>query len=74
MQEQIKPSYYNFKIKEISFDVFDISKAMNLPNTLFNALKYFRIKGDKDKQINDLQKSIECIKKEIEYLQENTGL
>jgi len=74
MQEQIKPSYYNFEIKETLFDIFDISKAMNLPNTLFNALKYFRVKGNKDKQINDLQKSIECIKREIEYLKENKGL
>ena len=66
--EKTKPEYYKIKIKGISFDVFDISRAMNLPNTFFNALKYFRNKGDKDKKINDLQKSIECIEREIEYL------
>lgn len=66
--ESVKPEYYQIIIKGNKVDVFDIARAMNLPFTLSSALKYFRVKGDKDKQINDLQKAIECIKREIEYL------
>jgi hypothetical protein len=68
--EAIKPKYYQFSMKGINFDVFDVARAMGLPNTLFNALKYFRSKGDTEKKINDLQKAKECIDREILYLKE----
>lgn len=66
--EAIKPDYYKFKIKGVDCDMFDISESLQLPIRLFSALKYFRVKGDKAKQINDLEKAIECIKLEIERL------
>lgn len=68
--EAINPNYYQFNIKGVRMDVFDIAKGMDLPFTLSSALKYFRIKGDKSKQINDLEKAIECIRREINYLKE----
>ena len=68
--EEIKPKYYQIKIKGIECDFFDIIKALDLPFTLGNAFKYFRKKGDVEKQINDLEKSIVCIQREIEYLKE----
>lgn len=70
--EAIKPDYYQRTIKGASLDVFDIAKAYNLPNTLFNALKYMlRVKGNKDKRINDLEKLIECVNREINFLNNN---
>lgn len=67
-QDAIKPDYYRFAIKEQPCDLFQIAEAMGLSLRLFSALKYFRFKGDKVKQINDLEKAIECIKLEIERL------
>jgi hypothetical protein len=72
--EDIKPNYYQIKVKGIAIDVFDIARAWNMPNTLFSAFKYFRTKGDKDKKINDLEKAIECIQREINYLKEESIL
>lgn len=71
--ESLKPTYYKFVVKNVEVDVFDIAKAMDLPNTLFNALKYFRIKGDVLKRINDLEKSKVCIDREIEYLRQSVS-
>jgi len=68
--EEIKPSYYQIKIKGVECDFFDIIKALDLPFTLGNAFKYFRKKGDVEKQINDLLKAQECITRQIEYLKE----
>lgn len=67
-EEAIKPEYYQFKVRGFAFDVIDVARGMNLPFTLASALKYFRIKGDKAKQINDLEKAIECIRREIQHL------
>jgi hypothetical protein len=66
--DKIKPDYYKLNIKGVSCDIMDIIKAMNLPITLGLALKYFRIKGDTAKKINDLEKAIYCIQREIDYL------
>lgn len=68
MSEQLKPDYYQLEIKGVKCDFFDIIKALDLPFTLGSAFKYFRKKGDVEKQINDLEKSIVCIQREIEYL------
>ena len=68
--EETKPSYYKIKIKGVECDFFDIIKALDLPFTLGNAFKYFRKKGNAEKQISDLSKSIECISRQIEYLKE----
>ena len=76
--ENTKPNYYKLQIKEVSFDVFDLEEAIRekVPKFSFklaSALKYIiRIKEDtKEKRINDLQKAIECINREIQYLQQN---
>lgn len=67
--EDTKPAYYKFPLNGDVIDVFDIARAMGLPNTLFMALKYIaRIKGDRNKQINDLEKAKECIDRQIKYL------
>lgn len=67
--DAIKPDYYKYAFPGgYTYDVIDIAKAMNLPFTLSLALKYFRVKGDMRKQINDLEKAKECIQREIDYL------
>jgi len=68
--ESLDPKYYKLIVNGVVIDVFDIARAWNLPNTLFSALKYFRIKGDKAKRINDLEKAITCIEREINYLKQ----
>lgn len=68
--EETKPGYYQIKIKGVECDFFDIIKALDLPFTLGNAFKYFRKKGDVEKQISDLMKAQECIAREIKYLKE----
>ena len=68
--ESTKPEHYKFQMKGIEFDVFDVARAMGLPNTLFMALKYFRVKGGNEKKINDLEKAMECISREIGFLKE----
>lgn len=69
MTEKVRPDYYRYTIKNVEFDVLDIARAMQLPNTLMLALKYFRVKGDNAKRINDLEKAIECIRREIEFIE-----
>jgi len=66
--EEIKPTYYQLNIKGVQCDFFDVVDAMKLSFPLGLALKYFRKKGDVQKQLNDLDKCIECIKKEQEFL------
>ena len=69
--EETKPDYYRYIFPDGNvWDIIDIVRAMNLPFTLGLALKYFRVKGDKEKRINDLQKAIEVINREINYLKE----
>ena len=69
-----KPAYYKYQFPDNKeWDVIDIARAMRLPFTLSLALKYFRKKGDVYKEIEDLKKAIECINREIAYL-ENSGL
>lgn len=67
--ESTKPDYYKLSIKGIECDFFDIIEAMELSFPLGMALKYFRKKGDTAKQINDLEKSIICIQREIANLE-----
>lgn len=66
--EEIKPKHYQIEVKDrlsgdsINCDYFDIGNALNLPIEWFTALRYSRIKGDINKQINDTDKAIECLK------------
>lgn len=70
--EETKPDYYKYIFPDGNvWDVIDIVRAMNLPFTLGLALKYFRVKGDVNKRINDLEKCKVCIDREIKYLKEN---
>lgn len=68
LPEQVKPNYYKFNIKGTQCNMFDIARALGLSLELFSALKYFRVKGDTAKRINDLQKAKQCIDMEIENL------
>lgn len=70
--EPTKPNYYKFNIKGIQCNMFDIARALGLSLELFSALKYFRVKGDTAKRINDLQKAKQCIDMEIEELRRQT--
>lgn len=72
--DEIKPDYYKFTVKGVEMDVMDVARAMKLPFTLSLALKYFRVKGDAEKRINDLQKAVEVINREIEYIKEENDL
>ena len=69
--EEIQPNYYKLNIKGVECDFFDVIKALDLPFTLGNAFKYFRVKGDWKKRISDLEKCKTCIDKEIEYIRED---
>jgi len=66
--EEIQPSYYKFKVPSLEIDVMDVARGMNLSFPLALALKYFRKKGGIEKQIEDLDKACECIRREQEYL------
>jgi hypothetical protein len=71
--EEIEPKHYLYTIKNkegeyIECDLFDIANAMNLSNEQFTALRYFRKKGDVNKQINDTDKAIQCLKRHNDNL------
>ena len=61
--DAIKPDYYQFH----GYDVFDIAEHFGLDFPLGNALKYLLRAGKKDKakEVEDLRKSIVCIRKAI---------
>lgn len=75
--EETKPNYYRLTIKETDFDVFDLVRAIQQKRAfsfeLATALKYIvRLKSCfTDKTINDLQKAIECIQREIQELEKS---
>ena len=60
----IRPDYYQFH----QYDVFDIAAYFGLAFPLGNALKYLLRAGkkDQDKDIEDLQKAMRCIQREID--------
>lgn len=60
----IKPHYYQCHMG----DIFDIAHAYNLSFPLGNAVKYICRAGkkDQDKDIEDLQKAVRCIQREID--------
>lgn len=71
--EETKPKHYkltvtNYKGDSIQCDYFDIGNALDLSLEQFTALRYFRVKGDVNKQINDTQKAIECLNRHINQL------
>lgn len=59
----VNPDYYKFH----GYDVFDIAEHFGLGFPLGNALKYLLRAGKKDKakEVEDLRKSIVCIRKAI---------
>ena len=66
--EEIKPKHYELNVvsrktgKTLICDYLDIANAMNLSIEQFLALRYMRVKGDVNKQINDTEKGIESLK------------
>lgn len=64
----IRPDYYKFH----GYDVFDIANYFGLSFPLGNGLKYLLRAGkkDKDKTIQDLEKCVECVQREIKFLKE----
>lgn len=62
------PSYY----KSGSYDVFDIANHYDLDMPLGTAIKYIVRAGRKDKakakHVEDLEKAIQCIRREIELI------
>ena len=71
--EEIKPKHYKLTVtnkegEAIQCDYFDIGNALGLTLEQFTALRYFRVKGDLNKQINDTEKAIECLKRHINKL------
>ena len=71
MKDPIKPSHYKIEIKGVECDYFDIGNALDLSLEQFTALRYFRKKGDVDKQIEDTKKCIECLKRHLEKLEKS---
>ena len=73
MSESTKPKHYKIKIgnrlgQSIECDYFDIGYALGLSLEQFTALRYFRKKGDVEKQLNDTEKAIECLEAHIKRL------
>lgn len=76
--EQIKPKYYELKVVNdngsLVFDVFDLINAIEEKQRtscqVASALKYIiRLKEETlEKRLNDLDKAIECLKREKERL------
>ena len=72
--EEIKPKHYELNIvsrktgENLVCDYLDIANAMNLSIEQFLALRYMRVKGDENKQINDTDKGIESLKAHKEKL------
>ena len=72
-KEEINPKHYSVKItnaknETIECDFFDIANALNLSLEQCTALRYFRVKGNVAKQINDTEKGIKCLKRHIDKL------
>ena len=50
------------------FDVIDVAKAYGLNFNRGNIVKYICRAGKKDNEINDLEKALDYLNKEIQYL------
>jgi hypothetical protein len=57
--------------KTSSIDVIDIAKLYDLNFNKGNAVKYLCRAGKKDNEIKDLEKALDYINREIEYLKGN---
>ena len=57
--------------KTDSVDVIDICKLYNLNFNRGNIVKYICRAGKKDNEIQDLEKALDYINREIEYLNNN---
>ena len=67
-KDAIHPDYYKFH----GYDVFDMANYFGLSFPLGNGLKYLLRAGtkDKDKTIQDLEKCVECVQREIKFLKQ----
>lgn len=59
-----KPTHY----KTNSFDVIDFCKEYNLNFNRGNIVKYVARAGKKDDEIKDLEKALDYLQREINYL------
>lgn len=62
----IIPSHYNTGKQ----DVIDVCKILDLNFNRGNVLKYISRAGKKDDELQDLQKALEYLKREIDYIKE----
>ena len=71
-QTAIRPDYYRAAIRGHTFDVIDLYHAFGLNAMRGAALKYIVRAGQKDvaKEKEDLQKAVECLSREIAWLEE----
>lgn len=65
LDSQIKPSHY----KTDSIDVIDICKILELNFNRGNVLKYISRAGKKQNELEDLNKALEYLKREISYIE-----
>lgn len=70
--DKINPKHYDLILDGKKYDYFDIGEAMNLSREQFTALRYLRIKGDKNKQIEDTKKAIKCLQRFIDRLEKQS--
>lgn len=66
MTNPIIPEHYKTK----SIDVIDICKILDLNFNRGNVLKYISRAGKKNNELEDLNKALEYLKREIKYLEE----
>lgn len=65
--EQGTPSYYKSRDGK---DIFDIAHEWGLDMEKATAVKYIKRAGHKDptKEIEDIEKAIQCLRREVQYL------
>ena len=66
--DNIKPSHY----KTDSIDVIDVCKILDLNFNRGNVLKYISRAGKKQNELEDLNKALEYLKREINHIKTKT--
>lgn len=67
MENLNKPIHYQTN----SFDVIDFCKEYNLNFNRGNIIKYIARAGKKDNEIKDLEKALDYLQREINYLKKH---
>ncbi len=66
LQNPIIPDHYK---SGDNMDVIDVCKVLNLNFNRGNVLKYIARAGKKDDELQDLNKALEYLKREIKYIE-----